>query len=132
MIGINIQFPWSQLLIKGDKCVETRSYPLPKKYEGEELALIETPGKFGDFKARIVGTITFSHSFRYPDENAWRDDHARHLVDILDENFGWKKDKDKYGWVVSNITKFQEYQLAPENKGIIFTNNCLVMMPSGI
>ena len=132
MTGINIQCPWSQLLIDGDKCVETRSYPLPEKYEGEELALIETPGKSGDFKARIIGTITFSHSFKYPDKNAWTDDYARHLVDKDNEHFGWKEDKDKYGWVVSEINKFQEYQLAPENKGIIFTNNCLVMMPSGI
>jgi hypothetical protein len=28
MTGINIQYPWSQLLIDQHKCVETRSYPL--------------------------------------------------------------------------------------------------------
>lgn len=132
MTGINIQYPWSEFLINGDKCVETRSYPLPEKYEGEELALIETPGKQGDFKARIIGIITFSHSFKYPDKNAWIDDHARHLVDKDNENFRWKEDKAKYGWVVSNIIKFEEYQPAPEKKGIIFTNDCLVMMPSGV
>ena len=64
MTGINIQTPWSELLINGDKSVETRSYPLPEKYMGEELALIETPGRYGRFKARIIGTITFSHSFK--------------------------------------------------------------------
>lgn len=125
MNGINIQFPWSQLLIDGDKCVETRSYSLPKKYDGEELALIETPGKSGDFKARIIGTITFSHSFKYPDKNAWIDDNARHLVDQNDENFGWKEDKDKYGWVVSKINKFSEHLKPPCKKGIIFTKDCL-------
>ena len=132
MTGINIQSPWSYLLINGDKCVETRSYALPRKYEGEELALIETPGKSGDFKARIIGTITFSHSFKYPDKNAWIDDHARHLVDRDNENFGWKDDKDKYGWVVSDICKFEEYQQPPQSKGIIFTHNCNVLIPSGI
>ena len=55
MTGINIQSPWSRLLIEGDKCVETRSYPIPEKYVGEDLGLIETPGKDGDFKARIIG-----------------------------------------------------------------------------
>ena len=45
MIGINIQAPFAELLINLEKCVETRTYPLPLKYEGEELALIETPGK---------------------------------------------------------------------------------------
>jgi len=132
MTGINIQFPWSQLLIDGEKCVETRSYPLPEKYEGEELALIETPGKSGDFKARIIGTITFSHSFKYPDKNAWMDDYARHLVDKDNENFGWKEDKDKYGWVVSDVNKFEELQQAPDNKGIIFTHNCNILIPSGL
>jgi len=132
MVGINIQYPWSDLLINGDKCVETRSYPLPEKYEGEELALIETPGKSGDFKARIIGTITFSHSFKYPNEQAWIDDNNRHKVDKTDKDYGWKTDKDKYGWVVSNIIKFDEPQPAPEKKGIIFTLDCRVMIPSGV
>ena len=132
MTGINIQYPFSEMLINGDKCVETRSYPLPEKYEGEELALIETPGKSGDFKSRIIGTITFSHSFKYPDINAWKDDYARHLVEIDDIDFGWKEDKEKYGWVVSNIVKFNDPQPAPEKKGIIFTLNCQVLIPSGV
>lgn len=124
MTGINIQSPWSNLLINGQKCVETRSYPLPQKYEGEELALIETPGKKNNFKARIIGTITFSHSFEYPDKEAWMEDECRHLVQNDDNDYGWKDDKPKYGWVVSDIKKNEEYQLAPQRKGIIFTNNC--------
>ena len=132
MTGINIQSPWSHLLINGDKCVETRTYPLPDKYEGEELALIETPGKYGDFKARIIGTITFSHSFKYPDEQSWLDDFNRHLVSGQHDVFGWKDNKDKYGWVVSQIYKFDEPLPAPENKGIVFTNNCDTVIPTGV
>lgn len=132
MIGINIQSPWSYLLINKDKCVETRNYPLPKKYEGEALALIETPGKQGDFKARIIGTITFSHSFKYPDKKSWEEDHCRHLVSCDDNTFGWNDNKDKYGWVVSDVNKFNEIQLAPDKKGIIFTLNCEVLANLGI
>ena len=132
MTGINIQTPWSFLLINGDKTVETRSYHLPKKYEGVELALIETPGKYGRFKSRIIGTITFSHSFQYPDKQAWIDDYNRHKVPDTNNNFGWKEDKEKWGWVVSDIIKFDEPQIAPENKGIIFTLDCQVMIPSGV
>lgn len=128
MTGLNIQSPWSYLLINGDKCVETRSYPLPEKYEGEELALIETPGKYGNFKARIIGIITFSHSFKYPDKQSWLDDFNRHLVDCEHGQFGWNYNKNKYGWVVSNVTKFDNPQPAPENKGMIFTNNCLIQI----
>ncbi len=116
MVGINIQTPWSGLLINRQKCVETRSYPLPNKYVGQELALIETPGKTGQFKARIIGTITFSHSFKYPSQQAWEDDYRRHLVSDNDES---------YGWVVSHIKKFDKPVDISKRKGIIFTTGLL-------
>lgn len=131
MIGINIQSPFAELLINSDKCVETRTYPLPVKYEGEELALIETPGKIGRFKARIIGTITFSHSFKYDNLQEWISDYNRHRVE-QESDFGWNEDKDKYGWVVSQIYKFERSFPAPENKGIVFTNNCNAVLPTGV
>lgn len=124
MNGINIQAPWSDLLIGGQKTVETRSYPLPKKYEGVELALIETPGKHGKFKSRIIGTITFSHCFEYKTKKDWRSDYARHKVDLTSK-FYWWNDKPKYGWVVSDIVKFDDPVDAPKNRGIVFTSNCI-------
>lgn len=121
MTGINIQTPWSELLINGDKSVETRSYHLPEKYMGEELALIETPGRYGRFKARIIGTITFSHSFKYPDQKAWQHDYNRHCVETNDPLYNWKDDKPKYGWVVSKVKKFKNPVDITKRKGIIFT-----------
>lgn len=126
MTGLNVQIPWSCFLIDGDKSVETRSYPLPTKYEGIELALIETPGKYGNFKSRIIGTITFSHSFKYPDKQSWKDDYNRHKIEELDEFYSWNPNKSKYGWVVSNVKKFTSSIPAPAKKGIIFTKNCQV------
>lgn len=126
MIGINIQSPWSSLLINGVKSVETRTYHLPEKYIGEELALIETPGKKGKFKSRIIGTITFSHSFKYPDKQAWIDDYNRHKVEDNNEDYGWIENKPKYGWVVSDIKKFDNPISPPKKRGIVFTKNCLV------
>jgi len=124
MTGINIQAPWSTLLINGDKSVETRSYALPKKYEGIELALIETPGKYNRFKSRIIGTITFSHCFKYPDKQSWKDNYNRHKVEEQDEFYSWNPNKSKYGWIVSDINKFDEPKIPPSKKGIVFTNNC--------
>lgn len=121
MTGVNIQTPWSELLINGVKSVETRTYHLPEKYMGEELALIETPGRYGRFKARIIGTITFSHSFKYPDQKAWQDDRNRHCVSVDDPIYNWKDDKPKYGWVVSKVTKFDKPLDIRKRKGIIFT-----------
>lgn len=124
MTGINIQTPWSKLLIDGEKAVETRSYHLPEKYMGETLALIETPGKRGKFKSRIIGTITFSHSFKYPDKQSWIDDYNRHKVSEDDKDYGWNDTKQKYGWVVSNITKLENPVDPPAKRGIIFVNGC--------
>jgi len=126
MTGLNIQFPWSTLLINGEKSVETRSYPFPRKYEGIELALIETPGRNKKFKSRIIGTITFSYSFKYRDEKVWQNDYQRHKVESTDVHYGWKKDKPKYGWVVSNIVKFNDPFDPPRQRGIIFASGCLV------
>jgi hypothetical protein len=123
MTGLNIQSPWSSLLIDGLKTVETRSYHLPLKYEGVELYLVETPGKLGKFKVRVIGTITFSHSFKYPDQKAWQDDHNRHCVAIDDPIYNWKDDKPKYGWVVCSVKKFDEPLDISGKRGIIFTNN---------
>lgn len=121
MTGLNVQIPWSRLLINGNKSVETRSYPLPKKYEGVELALIETPGKYGKFKSQIIGTITFSHSFQYPDKQSWIDDYNRHIVEENDEFCYWNENKKKYGWVVSSVNKFENIIAINKTKGIIFT-----------
>jgi hypothetical protein len=126
MNGLNIQAPWSNLLINGTKSVETRSYPLPQKYEGVELALIETPGRSGKFKARIIGTITFSHSFQYETKADWLNDHNRHLVDDNDKLYGWDNNKPKYGWVVCDIHKFDSPLPAPNKRGIVFSTNCQV------
>lgn len=123
MTGINIQSPWANLLVNETKTVETRSYSLPKKYECVELALIETPGKNGNFKSRVIGTITFSHSFRYNDELEWSMDHNRHKVNA-DSLYGWN-DKPKYGWVVSTVKKFEQPIEITKRKGIIFTTGIL-------
>lgn len=121
MTGVNIQTPWSSMLINGVKTIETRSYPLPKKYEGVELILIETPGKTSDFKSRAIGTIVFSHSIEYPDQKSWQNDFFKHKVSGNDKNFGWKPSKKKYGWIVSQVKKFEQPVDITKRKGIIFT-----------
>ena len=128
--GVNIQWPWSQMLLSGEKTVETRSYPLPKKYEGVELALIETPGprgkkEAGIEKARIIGTITFSGSFQYETKKQWLGDFDRHWVGPKDVLYGFKADKEKWGWVVSTVGQ-TTIQPPPEKRGIVFASECQV------
>lgn len=124
--GINIQSPWAYLLVHGIKTVETRTYPLPVKYMNKELALIETPGPKGKFKSRIIGTITFSHTFKYNDELEWKMDYPKHRVDCDSPLYGWNKNKSKYGWVVSNVKPFKNPVDPPKRRGIIFSKGCLI------
>ena len=125
MVGLNVQSPWSTLLINGQKSVETRSYRLPQRLEGVELALIETPGKSAKFKSRIIGTITFASCVQYSSKEHWVSDESRHKVDINDKTYGWK-DNPKFGWIVKSVKKFENPIDPPAKRGIIYAKNCLM------
>jgi len=77
---INIQYPISSDIISGAKTIETRTYPLPDKFKGVEMVLIETPGKTEKFKARAIAIIRFSDSFEYPSAREFYKDESKHLV----------------------------------------------------
>lgn len=123
--GINIQWPISRSILDGTKTIETRHYPLPKKYENVELLIIETPGKNGAFKARIVGVITFSESIQYESESKFYKDQRFHLVD-RNSPWAWKSGKIKWGWKIKMAKPFSKPVDAPKAKGIRFTNNILI------
>ena len=47
LCGLNVQYPWSRLLMLGCKTMEVRTYPLGQYRcfsEGQQMFLIETPG----------------------------------------------------------------------------------------
>jgi hypothetical protein len=99
--GINIQAPWAEVILSGQKVIETRFYPIPAKWVGQPLAVIETPGKARGFKSRIAGFVLFEHSWCYANKAAFAQDRARHLVDPDDPLFGWRQDsKPKWAWPV--------------------------------
>ncbi len=120
--AINIQFPISQLILSGEKIVETRTYPLPKNYEGKELFIIETPGKSGNFEARIVGKIVFSGCFPYANSKTFYADYERHKVD-RSSPWKWKDSSPKWGWLIAHVEPFKAPKRAPKKKGIVFTRN---------
>ena len=129
--GINVQWPWSQLLISGEKTVETRKYPLPDRLKNVDLALIETPGprgkkEAGIDKARIIGTITFSESFQYKTERHWRRDSKLHCVPTNDPVYAFNPKQEKWGWEVSKVNAFLTLVNAPKKKGMIYAKKCRV------
>lgn len=131
LAGVHIQWPWSRLLLSGEKTVETRGYPLPKKYWGAPIAIIETAGKNGKKRAgiqsaHIIGIVTFARSFQYPSEKEWAADKKRHLVGQDDPNFGFSATKKKFAWEVQSIQPISPPKKAPKVRGIVFANNCRV------
>ncbi|RYE58105.1 MAG: hypothetical protein EOP48_04305 [Sphingobacteriales bacterium] len=129
--GINIQWPWSRLILDGEKSVETRSYPIPKRYLNVELAVIETPGRCGRKhgavpQAQIAGTVIFSASFLYRCRESWVLDFERHRVPESDIQFGYRSEMPKWGWNIHKFKKFSQPFIAPKNKGIVFTKRCQV------
>lgn len=129
--GINIQWPWSELIASGLKTVETRTYPIPEKYRGVELALIETPGprgkkEAGIEKARIIATVVFGKDFQYESESSWRRDRKRHQVDVNDPQYAFNPKKEKWGWEVNKVKKLKKHLNPPLKRGIVFALDCKI------
>lgn len=117
--GINIQFPISRLIHSLQKTIETRTYPIPDKYIGVELYLIETPGKVGDFQARIIGTITFGESFEYESSEQFYKEYNKHFVD-KESVYCWST-KPKWGWPILKYKPLKAPITVPQKRGIRFT-----------
>ncbi len=112
--------------MSGEKTIETRSYPISPNYLHVDLALIETPGPRGKFKARIVGLIRFSGCFEYGSEDAFYADVARHRVSKDLTAWRWRADRPKFGWVIERFSPLNPYVAAPAGKGQVYsTNICL-------
>lgn len=104
----------------GTKSIETRTYPCPEHLLNVDLLLIETPGKMGKFKARIIAIIRFSRCFEYKTEKEFYLDTNRHLV-TKNSVWAWK-DKRKWGWEIEYVKPIT-IQDAPNNRGIVFCND---------
>lgn len=122
--AINIQWPISQLIASGEKTIETRTYELPEKYIGNPLFFVETPGKTGNFKARVIGEIIFSKSKRYRSREEFYKDQKRHHVS-KDSVWKWDK-KEKWGWEIEKLTLYKCSYPAPGGRGIVFTKEILL------
>lgn len=119
--GINIQWPISEDITAKRKSIETRTYPIPTKMIGEELLLIETPGKTGRFKARATAIIKFKSCKKYKSKKEFYLESRFHLV-TRNSPWAWK-DKEKYGWEVEVIKVLTSPIEIKKRKGIVFTKD---------
>ena len=129
--GLNIQWPFSRLILGEVKKVEVRRYPLgyrnPNVLAGEMAWLIETKGTseapanaivdsvcVGDRpgQARIVGIIAFSGSECYADMKAFREDARSHCVKKGGDK-DWDGVGERYAWRIASVKMLQAPILAP-------------------
>jgi hypothetical protein len=118
--GINIQYPISRLILEGTKTIETRTYPIPKKFIGKELVFIETPGKQGNFKSRAIAIIKFDESFLYKSKDQFLKDITQHRVES-GSKWAWDDSKQKWGWPIIEV-KMITPKTIKNRLGIKYTN----------
>lgn len=120
--GINIQYPISELILSGEKTIETRTYPIPTEYLGKEVLLIETPGKRGDFKSRIRAIVIFTSCFKYKNKEEFYKDYNKHCVD-KNSDWKWEEEKGKWGWHVEVKKILSKPQSLKKRTGIRYSKN---------
>ena len=121
--GLNIQWPFSQLILKGIKGIEVRSHALGHKPHiaraNKLMWLIETPGPSPnananamaqgfDIQARprqaqIVGTVKFSRTERYDGELAFRADARNHCIRKYSKKEKACLAKECHAWKVGDV-----------------------------
>ena len=138
MRGLNVQWPFSQLLLMGAKTEEVRAYNLGGRVNAdEEFWLVETKGKCAKAMksamvddlpiaprpsdAQIVGTISFADARQYDSRHAFEE--ARHLHRIAaGSKYDWDGSGAMYGWRVDKVRALVTPQ--PISTGIFGLTEC--------
>lgn len=114
--ALEVQPPFSRLLVSGAKTIETRRYPLPAALlRGQPVFILESQegaegvSALGDAVAlgegggpRIVGSVVFSACKRYGSAAEWEGDRAVHCVPVESLVYNFSAQSDVFGWVVSS------------------------------
>ena len=128
--GLNIQWPFSQLILQGLKTIEARGYPLGHRNIASadaEVWIVETPGPASRAEknalvdgiaiaprptaAQIVGTVKFDDDKRFADRAAFRADAANHRI-RSDGRHDWHGVGDMYGWHITGVRTLTQPQPA--------------------
>ncbi len=123
---LNVQYPFSQLILSGAKSIEARRYPLGHRSgsianAGEELFLIETPGARNSNgavldglaigppprKAQVIGTVSFDASTAYANRSAWEGDRRRHRIRETG-HYDWDGTGAMHAWHVARVRRFND------------------------
>lgn len=115
-MGININDKiqdFTGQILRGEKIIETRNKNTLKSYVGERVGIIRT----GKGKAYLVGFCTLGEPKLYKNEEEFRKDEDKHLVE-KGSKFDIPKDGVKYGYPLYDVVKLDE-PIKITSKGII-------------
>ena len=120
--GLEVQHPFSTLMLEKKKTVDIRRYELPKQLWNKPLLLLETPSSSSSVskipnvvcsEAEITekyniqprGWFTVRECIKYTSLTEFTQDEVRHCVGP-DSEYGWLKGytKELYGWVIDSVT----------------------------
>lgn len=114
MVGININdqhYPFTELILSGEKTIETRKTPSLHPYIGKRVGIIRT----GKGKATLVGFATIGQPIYYASESSFRNDESKHCV--LKGSKYDIDDNGKWGYPIIHPVKTQPMYVY--SKGIV-------------
>ena len=123
--GLEMQQPYSALVLCGQKSIESRAYPLPEALIDAKIEILQSekgqdgvssvPDRVTLHKSseissstqsplQRIGWVTFIKCIQYTSRERFEADQEKHLVDP-NSGYGWNDERPMYGWVVGSFQK---------------------------
>jgi len=123
--GLEMQQPYSEFVLNGQKPIESRAYPLPEALIDAKIEILQSekgldgvssvPDRVTLNKSRDnnsstpsplkrIGWVTFAKCILYTSREEFEADREKHLVDP-NSGYGWNDERPMYGWVVGSYHK---------------------------
>ena len=110
------QLCWTDLILSGEKVIETRNSNSLASLVGKRVGIIQT----GVGKAKLVGYVTISDVIEYNDEPRFRHDESLHHVPCDLKGYEWNG--VKFGYVMSDPERIEPQTLPTSCRGIVIRN----------
>lgn len=138
--GLEIQEPWSKLLLQREKSIEVRAYELPASLLNKRIYILQsrsgTAGvssvgnivrlKENEDSVQVVGWVVFEGVKRYKCRDHFIEDENQHRVD-RNSVYGWAAEDEQkvlFGWLVSEASQCDDcdhsFRLAERRMRSIF------------
>jgi hypothetical protein len=121
--GLEMQQPYSDLLVDGSKSIESRSYPLPEALLDTKIEILQSekgqdgvssvPNRVALHNSsdnssspllKRIGWVTFSKCIQYTSCEEFEADREKHLVHP-NSGYCWNYERPMFGWVVKSYYK---------------------------